>query len=493
MAAVRRAWPSATSVAIAIAVALGVALRVRAFVAFRSLWMDEAMLAVNIVERPLAALAEPLEYNQGAPLGFLVLQKLAVVALGDHDWALRLVPLVASIVALALFARVAARSLAGAAPVVVAAAAISVPLVDYSTEAKQYSLDVLVATALLGCAAALIEGRRGATARAVVAGAMAPWFSHPAAFFLPALGAIVAWRRGAGEAGRRWIEIAGIAALWSASAFALYRASLATLASNAALLDYWRAYFMPLAAGSALPWLGSALRGLFEQAAGLVPSTGAIALAGLGLVGFAWRRPALLAATAGPVAVCLGASAAGLYPFAQRLLLFAVPGVLILMGEGLRVLAAASTRLHARAAVALTTILAAALLAAPTQAAYARWLEPRLSEHLRPGLEFLVGERRRDDGVYVYYGAKPAYRFYARSLALAGDGVVLGRAHRGDPRGYLPELAPLASRPRVWLVFSHECPVCPESERNVLLRALRHGRRQVASVEQPNAAVYLFE
>ena len=61
--------------------ALGAALRLWQYAAGASLWADEANMALNIVERPLARLLGPLDYRQVAPPGWLVLEKLAVLAL----------------------------------------------------------------------------------------------------------------------------------------------------------------------------------------------------------------------------------------------------------------------------------------------------------------------------------------------------------------------------------------------------------------------------
>src|SRR5207244_11823416 len=63
---------------------------------FRSLWLDEALLALNIVRRPLSGMFRPLDYNQGAPVGFLLLEKLVTHAFGNGELSLRLIPLIRS-------------------------------------------------------------------------------------------------------------------------------------------------------------------------------------------------------------------------------------------------------------------------------------------------------------------------------------------------------------------------------------------------------------
>ena len=52
--------------------ALGVLLRLRAYFHNRALWLDEVYLALNLVPRSYAELLQPLDHDQGAPLGFLL-------------------------------------------------------------------------------------------------------------------------------------------------------------------------------------------------------------------------------------------------------------------------------------------------------------------------------------------------------------------------------------------------------------------------------------
>ena len=59
-------------------VLVGVGLRLWLYLQGASLWLDEAMLANNIVNRAYASLLQRLDHDQGAPVGFLFLQNLHV-------------------------------------------------------------------------------------------------------------------------------------------------------------------------------------------------------------------------------------------------------------------------------------------------------------------------------------------------------------------------------------------------------------------------------
>ena len=120
--------------------AAGVAMRVAQYVANRSLWVDEAMLALNLRDHGFAALVGPLDYDQAAPVGFLLASKAVTLALGYSEYALRLLPLVASVASVFLFRKLILRTLTrGAGAIAMLLFAISSYLVYYGAEVKQYS------------------------------------------------------------------------------------------------------------------------------------------------------------------------------------------------------------------------------------------------------------------------------------------------------------------------------------------------------------------
>jgi hypothetical protein len=189
-------------------VVLGTAARVRLYAANRSLWTDEACLAVNLASRSFSGLCRPLDHNQGAPLLFLWAERFAVQMLGGRESALRLIPLLSGIATLVLFLQFARRHLTTAAGLIaLATLAFAKDLLRYSAEVKQYSTDATVALVLLWLAARVLnatdgdrhelqrEGRafRGHRARALIAftgvSALAVWLSHPAVFVVAASGA----------------------------------------------------------------------------------------------------------------------------------------------------------------------------------------------------------------------------------------------------------------------------------------------------------------
>ena len=170
-----------------LAVTVGVALRLVEYFSDRSLWVDESVVALNLEARSFEGLFHHLSFYVVAPVGFLALEKLVITLFGASEYALRAVPLVASLVALTAFVPLARRLLAPrVVPMAVLLFALSDPLIRYAGEAKQYESDVAVTVLLLLYATTrLLPPARltwGSVIGFAILGLVAFFFAHPAIF-----------------------------------------------------------------------------------------------------------------------------------------------------------------------------------------------------------------------------------------------------------------------------------------------------------------------
>ena len=77
-------------------IGLGWLVRLRPYWFNRSIWLDEAQLANNVIRHSLIELiTAPLSSSQAAPIGFLVVTKLLVSWFSESEKVLRLLPLAA--------------------------------------------------------------------------------------------------------------------------------------------------------------------------------------------------------------------------------------------------------------------------------------------------------------------------------------------------------------------------------------------------------------
>jgi hypothetical protein len=70
------------------AIAVGVVVRIEQYTANPSLWVDEAAIAHNVLDRQSSQLFGPLDYRQVAPPGFLLAVQLSVLVFGSSEYAL---------------------------------------------------------------------------------------------------------------------------------------------------------------------------------------------------------------------------------------------------------------------------------------------------------------------------------------------------------------------------------------------------------------------
>ncbi|HEX5072434.1 MAG TPA: glycosyltransferase family 39 protein [Gemmatimonadaceae bacterium] len=356
----------------ATAIAVGIALRVVEFTRNRPLWLDEAMLSLNIAARSFVQLARPLDYDQSAPLAYLWIERLAVNVGGVSERSLRALPFVAGL-ALVPLVWLVARRLAGATTAALAAvlAALSLSLITFSAEAKQYGVDPLVTAAIAWFAVrvANVPGDHRRWLRLVAVGVAGLLLSQPAIFALGgaavALALHPAVRRDA--TARRYAALGVV--VWGLVFGALYLAVYSATEHNAYMRSFWEGTFLDPRASDIVQrvrlfaiatYTAPTLTG---QTAGLEWAMATTWAAGLWTL---WRRRRFTAVmVAAPLFLAALACAVGRYAVMDRLFLFAAPLTLIAYAS----LLAWVVELVPRRAVVATLVAASvalALTAAPT-------------------------------------------------------------------------------------------------------------------------------
>lgn len=457
---------------------LGLVLRLRQYLANRSLWLDEAMLALNILHKDVWGLLGKLDYEQGAPLGFLLLEKLAATLLGDGERALRLLPLLAGSASLVLFYFLAWQIFRSPGLLTALALfALSPTLIYYSSEVKQYSTDVFFTILLLFLFTrhASLATRNSSFFIHYSAFLLAPWFSHPAIFVLAAIGLTLLVQNR-----RNPLPTLAMGAGWLVSFGILYLVSLRGLSENDFLRNYWEDYFRqpPL----------TALYGLFANPGGLTVFA-PLLLAAM-LVGAAMLFARQQKAAGSFLLVFLFAWTAswlGLYPLAGRMALFLVPLVYIFLAAGVDLLWNIFSRPRLLSPL-LALSLAGVLLYSPLLVSAERFIRPKYPEHIRPAIAYLNANYQPGDTLYVYYWALPAFRYYARPDMK----YIAGGLRTDDPQALLAELDPLRGQRRVWVLFSHVYERGDYNEKDWMLTYLNQiGERKRQFIE-PGTSVYLY-
>jgi len=482
--------------AIGVLILLGVVLRLRQYLIGRSLWVDEAMLALNIVNRDFIGLFKPLDYDQGSPIGFLLLEKIANSFSGRSEYALRLFPLVLGVASIWLFYQLLKRTTSGAG--LFAALTLFIlnqRLIYYSSEVKQYIADVFVTIGLLMLAAHLFEDQpqKRDFIWMALAGFLALWFSHPALFVVAGIGltlVILYIRRRDYSSLRTSI---GMGILWLATIILIYFLVLRDLGHNAYMYEYWQGAFMPLSPWKAITWFQQMMGGIITTQFGIPTITSLVFI--LFIVGWVilWRHHQSYALTFALIfLVTLTASAFELYPFAERMVLFLVPIGLLLLGKTVEALYQSLQKQQVLSIIA-TLILSGYLLYGPLVTSTGYFIKPKYFEHIRPSMGFLQEVWHSGDAIYVSNGAVPAFEYYAPIYGLKDVNYISSpREDYKAPNNILSKLDTLKGKPRVWVLMSHVYEKGDFNEKDFILNYLNQVGEKKREFRVPGTSVYLY-
>ncbi len=473
----------------------------------RSLWGDEATLSLNLVNRSYGELLQPLDYNQGAPIGFLWVQKLAIQLFGVSEYSLRLFPLLAGLGTLLLMYIAVRRYTKGPGVPIALAMVGFMPLsIYFSTEVKQYSTD---AALTLGCLllAQQTETRCASTRQAAVLallGSIAVWFSHPAVFILAGAAAgslIKSWSTQKGlRLNSTLVKRLLVYLSWLLSFGLFYLFSLQDLGANQQLKSSWqgRGAFLSLDDNvlEAFVWMLDRLGRSFYSPLGFSSPWDGVAIAFFLIGCFVLHRRRELWMLLGPMFVGLLAASLGKYPFSGRLIFFVTPLLILGIALGADWLIKSRNRYVRFISIGLAVL----LLLKPVQKALPQLYTPTLREEIRPVIEYVQAHQQENDKLYVFQSGNSQFLFYVDRYGYTPDEYILGIDDLDgyDGKGvsaqererYLRDLDQLRGNPRVWVLFSH---AWVNEENDLVQGHLNCLGNILDSYEATGASVYLYD
>jgi hypothetical protein len=401
---------------LAIIVFLGISLRLREFLAFRSLWLDEVALLLQIKRRSYEALlAKGVMGNQGAPAAYLLLSKLSLERLASLEVGARIVSLVCGIGAMIGSAWLVVRSFRNSMTRLLGLLLIATSplLIYYTAEGKHYMQEVFI-TVLIVCSSLRYEEGRLSLPMFGGIGLLSVWFSHNAAVVLCACGIhLIVTAMKAGER-RRALALIFFSAAWLIS-FSLHAVSnMRALFGNKDLFTYWGHGLAPWRKGfvAVVWWIDD----VWERLMGYVfipPETpgmlglsspwwlwawqcSLIALVVLGLVRMFRERSPLAPYVVLILGVAFTLALLRISPFSSRLILYTVPFLLLSAASGV-------VWLHERArggrpiltslAVGAFIVVAGPSIAISTE----RGIRPVDRSDMKEALRYLAEARTSDD------------------------------------------------------------------------------------------------
>jgi hypothetical protein len=326
-----------------------------------------------------------------------------------------------------------------------------------------------------------------------IAGVLGIWISHTTLFAFVGIFLTLNLAFAKQRDSYRLLWLIGIGGVWWTNLILIYLISLRYLASNNELSNYWNGSFAPLLPWSNFVWYYNALIGMLNDPTQLPTNAITIGLLILGIFSFAFRRWQLMLVLTAPFLLTLIASALGRYPFRGRLLLFAIPLLLLLLSEGVERIRMVLLRVNRPIALLVSTSLVAYFLYGPITVAYKNLQSPPMGEHLKPVMSHMSKIHLSTDLIYIYYGESPAFEFYAPLYGFGGNNYIIGVSARNEPAKYLQDIDGLKGNQRVWFVFSHNCSWCSVNEKSFFLEHLNRIGLKRGEFISDGASVYLYD
>ena len=404
----------------------GIVLRLLVFFQNRSLFIDEASLALNIVQRGFGGLFQELEQAYAPPF-YSVITRCFTLLFGNTEFALRAFPLLCGLASLLVFYKLVLRFCSDIrlAWYPLFLLAFSFSFVQYATEVKQYSSDIFTALSLLYLATdkrfLFFETATNQSYLFVfwsLVGMLSVWLSMSSIFFLAAIGTAF-FIQSIRQKNRFLIPTLLIGGTWLLSFGCYYGLILSGDIGDDSLKDYHAPFFFPLLPTSMADvqqaWV------LIRQFFGSTFGTTAVAIAwgmisvAVG-VGILWHKnKRLLWFLCVPIFLVLVASSIHYYSLIKRLTLFFLPNLMLLSMFG-------TVFLFQKANAYWKVLVLAVLgLICFNQKGYPYFVQKLEIEELRPLLYAIKTDWSPADITYIHPEAVPAFDFYTAHFRAKRD------------------------------------------------------------------------
>lgn len=318
---------------------VGFVVRVYHYYANRSLWGDEAELALNLIDRNMFLTATcPLDHNQLAPILFIVFTDIMCSVFGFSEYVLRFLPFLASLCSLFLFLHFAKQLIPRTLLWLSCSFfSFSYIFVFYSHEFKPYSIDL--ATNLLVLAVYyrhVDKGIKNFHWKILFLGVSVHFLSFASIFSLASVGIVELSRNIMKKEFNDVIRMVAVGLVWVLSIAINY--FLFINSSEDFMQAYWQFGFVDHATFS------TTVKSLYELVKGLFEYSGfgdswfvlSLVLFIFGLF-FLWKNfeKRIFSLFVLIFSLPLLASFIGKYPFSGRLILFLIPMLMITIVLGI--------------------------------------------------------------------------------------------------------------------------------------------------------------
>jgi hypothetical protein len=456
----------------------GFLLMVTQFFYNRSLWLDEAYLANNIINRDFIGLLSPLDDDQVAPILFSLL-------IPNSELGLRLFPLLCFSFSTLLFYKIL-RIIFKKDFVITICLVLFIfnpTVIYYSSEFKQYAVDVFAGLLVLYFTITHHKNKRFLPLFLI--GVFGLFLSNvmPIMLFTSGIYLLYDLKTQKNRDKLQTTKLFYLFMFWLISFIIFYVLFVYKHPSRDYMLNYWCFAFLPLN-----PFSG-------EFYVFIVMKTDMIftSLLAFGLLGYALmilyfigiyqarreKNYSFIILFSFPVITHLLLSAFHLYPFEKRLILYTIPCILITM---------ASVFEKNDYPIKLSKVYFEYLFSGFALFLFFKESFPFKTEEIKPMINFLNKNAKNEESFYIYRGTRPAFDFYqSTNFFTKANPIIYGKKAIENKEDYISEIVKI-QRP-FWILFTH---VFYDEEEFILEQLKEKGFNYSRHFSQDGGSAYYY-
>jgi hypothetical protein len=458
------------------------------FLCNRSLWLDEAMVSLNIINRSYTGLLNPLDYMQVAPIGFLEMEKMFSVLIPNSEYGLRIFPLLCFWASVYLFYKVTL-ILSKDAKIVLLSVSVfclNTSLLYYSSEVKQYMTDVFVCLLMYYLLLKEYKNNTNRTMLLTLFGIVSICLSNISPIILCTIGLFLLISQVKNKQ-TNYLYLLMLFFIWTLGFGLYYYRFIYQHPNRAGMLAYWGNSFMPINIFKIDFWdfcfyktkmlFGSLLS---FGVTGLIPFV--FFLIGLyklhkdkcNKILFLLLLPSLLQ---------LVLSGFKLYPFDLRLVLYQAGFFILILSVGVMHVTDLGIQKTKKQLIAWVPVIFPVILCIGLLKNY-----PFKVEEIKRSLGFIENNIQPNETIYVYYGSIPAFKYYIQTGKIdVKNQVIYGNGYRGNERKYIDEIK--SNKLPYWILFSH----IHDKENSSIIQSLDSVYEKKQAYKTIDSEVYLYD
>lgn len=428
----------------------------------RSLFLDSLNLARNIAEGSFLDLSKPLNYKQSAPILFLYISKISTLLFGISEYTLRLFPVISAIGCLFFFKKTLEKFLPLKYVIIGMLWFGSHSMfIRYATEFKQYVTDAFISIFLIWVALFVNKLNNKNILFIGIIGVVAIWLSMPSIFVL--LGLICYYLHFQYQTKSSLIPVFSLG-LWFLFNFLLeYFLILRPAIDSDHMQNFHQSFFL-----QGTFWKPESLRHDFDLFISMIrmavgKSGLSIAIAILLILVNVYdkliKKKQHLLLLVIPIIAMFGASFLGKYSLIERLMLFVMPIIFILILQGLQVVISSIKGKNIWLKYAVIGIVGLAFATSFSQTQGIKYiLDPFEKEDNRSSLVHISRHEKHAKTIVCTQLAYPAYAYYTKydktlkSLPISKTAI---KAKYSDSVVDLAKKQTTINQDDIWVLIGH--------------------------------------